>query len=223
MFSRESECKNSGAADWHSRHSSAPDLISAQRLSVNNLADAQPENHLVLTRRQPRRISPSSTIESGKMIPTIADLAFASARTFTQVVALADTSSDELAVRIGLVSAGFRVGATVVATATLGAGFANSGTDGSGATTRDTAFAGGVEGIAGDGTTATEARRGTGAGRIIITLGAGEAGVLAGSSCHPPQPTAIVSTAPPTAFPVHRGIGARATAGHQRQPSREAG
>jgi hypothetical protein len=69
---------------------------------VNSRADAQPEYHLVLTRRQFPRDSPSSTIESGKIIPTIADLLFASARTFTQVVALAVTSSVELAARVGL-------------------------------------------------------------------------------------------------------------------------
>lgn len=82
-----------------------PDPESVQRLSestVNNLADAQPEYHLVLTRRQLPRDSPSSTIESGRTIPTIADLLFASARTFTQVVALAVTRSAEPALRVAL-------------------------------------------------------------------------------------------------------------------------
>ena len=95
-WSRQTALKTFDAA-----RSSASD----QRLiesTVNNLADAQPEYHLVLTRRQFPRDSPNSTTESGRIIPTIADLVFASARTFTQVVALAVTRSVELALRGGL-------------------------------------------------------------------------------------------------------------------------
>lgn len=190
--------------------------------TANNFADAQPESHLVSTRRQPRRDSPSSTIESGRMIPTMADLPFASARTFTQVVAFADTNSVEPAVRVGLDnSAAVLVGPTVAPVAARGAGGVDARARVSEAIP-DRIPARCVDLFANDGTTATEARRGTGASCSVITLGAGESGALAGRSCHPPQLAAMVRTAT-TTFPVHRGIGDRATAGHQRQPSREAG
>ena len=58
------------------------------------------------------------------MIPTIADLPFGSARTFTQVVAFADTNSVEPGVRVVLDStAALRVGPTETPVAALGAGF----------------------------------------------------------------------------------------------------
>ena len=189
---------------------------------MNSLADAHPEKNLVLTRRQLRRDSPSSTIESGRMIPTIADLLVASARTFTHVVALAETSSVVPPARVGLgFSAAVLVGFTVELVAALGAGFVASGARVLVAIPGRT-FARFTESLANDGTTATEARRVTGAGCSVIALGAGGGALLAGRSCHPPQLAATVRTAA-TAFPVHCGIGVRVTAGHQRQPSREAG
>lgn len=157
------------------------------------------------------------------MIPTIADLPFASARTFTQVVALADTSSVGLAVRVVLgSSAAVLVGRTAGRAAAVGAGFVDAAARVSRAIPGRTCARGVGGGVTDGGTTATEARRGTGAGCSIMTLGAGKAGVLAGRNCHPPQLPAMVRTAT-TTFPVHRGIGARVTVGHQRQPSREAG
>jgi hypothetical protein len=83
-------------------------------------------------------------------------------------------------------------------------------------------FAAWVESVADGGSTATEARRGTAAGWSFITLGAAEGGLPAGSNCQPPQPAAMARAAT-AAFAVHCGIAARVTAGHQRQPSREAG
>src|SRR4026208_1408859 len=167
MTSRESATKGLGAVGQRKSYSTAAVASTSdpQRLTeptMNNSADAQPENHLVLTRRQLRRISPSSTIESGRMIPTIADLLFASARTFTQVVALADTSSFEPAVRVGLgFSAAALVGSfEILGAEALGAGFVASRARVSVAIP-GRILAGCVEGSVGDGTTATEASRGT--------------------------------------------------------------
>jgi hypothetical protein len=154
------------------------------------------------------------------MIPTIADVPFASARTFTQVVALADTRSVKPAVRVESDSTtAVLAGSGAVADA-VGAGFAASRTRGSvGAPGRT--FAGRAGCRANEATTATDARRGTD-DCSVITSGGGDCVVLAGRSCHPLQPTAMVTTAAAT-FPVHCGTGARVTEGHQRQPSREAG
>src|SRR5688500_16803059 len=83
-------------------------------------------------------------------------------------------------------------------------------------------FARCVESVAGDGSTATEARRVTAGGRSVIASGVGSGGLIAGRNCHPPQPTAIARTAA-AALGTHGGTIARVTAGHHRQPSREAG
>ena len=85
------------------------------------------------------------------------------------------------------------------------------------------AFAGWFEIVADGGSTATEARRGTAAACRITTLGAAEAGRPSGKNCHPPQPAAATVRTATATFPVHFGIDDRVTAGHQRQPSREAG
>ena len=156
------------------------------------------------------------------MIPTIADLLFASARTFTQVVALPVTNS-EPAVRVGVdCLTGVRVASPRVLVATaLGAGFINWRAGVSVAIPGNT-FARCLECFADDGYTATEARRVTAADCGAMTLGVGGGGVLARTNRHAPKLEAKARAATTTA-PVLSGIRDRVTVGHQRHPSREAG